>query len=371
MLSIVLRNLTRRPIRSLLTSLGVAIGIGAVVSLTSLTWGFERSWEAVNRARGIDLLVVRSSSRSPLPSAFAGSAAATVAALDGVEAADGVLNDMMSIENAPTLLVHGWRPGSFLWHHLRLLHGRWPGETEQAVVLGVIAADTLDKSVGDTVQIDTEAFRVCGVFTSSAVSERTAVILPLARLQSLTSREGMINLVNVRMSGVIDASAIERLRQAILARLGGGFRVYDATEAAQGNIGLQLAKAVSFGTSVIAAAVGVVGVMNAVLMSVFERLHEIGILLAIGWRRRRIVQMILLESLCLSSLGGAFGIVIGLAGVRLLLMTPVLRGQIDAEAGPVMLASVLSITLVVGAVGGLYPAWLGARMMPTEALRHD
>jgi len=371
MLSIALRNLSRRPIRSLLTSLGVAIGIGAVVSLTSLTWGFERSWEAVNRARGIDLLVVRTSSRSPLPSAFAESTADTVAAIDGVEAATGVLNDMMSIESAPTVLVHGWRPGSFLWHHLRLLQGQWPGEKEQAVVLGAIAADTLDKSVGDAVQIDTEAFRVCGVFTSSAVSERAAVIMPLARLQSLTAREGMINLVNVRMKGVADTSAIERLRQAIRARLEGGFRVYDATEAAQGNIGLQLAKAVSFGTSVIAAVVGVVGVTNAVLMSVFERLHEIGILLAIGWRRRRIVQMILLESLCLSSLGGALGIVIGLVSVRLLLLTPALRGQIDAEAGPVMLASVLAITLVVGAVGGLYPAWFGARMMPTEALRHD
>jgi putative ABC transport system permease protein len=370
-LSIVLKNLLRRPIRSLLTVLGVAIGIAAVVSLTSLVWGFERSWEAVNRARGTDVVVVRSSGRSLLPAVFPETAAGAVAGLDGVDAASGVLHDLMSIEEAPTVLVHGWRRESFLWDHLTLEHGRWPEDEEQVVLLGTIAAETLGKSVGDVVQVDMDEFVVCGVFNSTAASERTAVIMPLPRLQALTSREGMINVVNVRMRGTVDAAAIERLRGVIGARLGDGFRVFDATEAAQANIGLQLAKAVSLGTSVIAAAVGAVGVMNTVLMSVFERLREIGVLLALGWRRRRIVLMILLESLLLSGLGAAAGIVIGVASVRLLLMTRALRGLIDAGTEPLVLVSVVGIALVIGALGGLYPAWRGASMAPTEALRHE
>jgi putative ABC transport system permease protein len=371
MLSIVLRNLLRRPVRSLLTALGVAIGIGAVVSLTSLVWGFERSWEAVNRARGTDLVVVRSSGRSLLPTSFPESVTDAVAGLAGVDAAAGALNDVMSIEETPTVLVHGWRPGSFLWQHLTLQKGRWPGNDEPVLVLGSIAAETLGKTVGDALQVDTEEFRICGVFTSAAATERTAVIMPIARLQSLTSREGMVNLVNVRMSGTVDAREIERLRLAIANRLGSGYRVFDATEAAQSNIGLQAGKAVTYGTSIIAAAVGAIGVMNTVLMSVFERLHEIGILLAIGWRRRRIVAMILMESVLLSAVGAAAGIAVGIAGVRLLLTTRVLRGQIEARADPLILMVILGSALAIGAIGGLYPAWRGARMAPTEALRHE
>ena len=371
MLSIVVKNLARRPTRSLLTVLGVAIGIAAVVSLMSLAWGFERAWEGVNRARGTDLVVLRSSSRSLVPTPFPEEVAGEVAAIDGVDAAAGVLSELMSIEDAPTVLVHGWSPGAFLWAHLTIEKGRRPEAGEAAVLLGTIAADTLRKSAGDSVQVDIEELRVCGVFDSPAISERSAVVMPLARLQALTSREGLINVANVRMTAHGDPQAVARVQQAIRARVGDGYRVYDASEAAHANIGLQLVKAVSFGMSIIAAAAGAVGVMNSVLMSVFERLHEIGVLLAIGWKRRRIVLMILMESLVLSAVGALVGIVAGLASLRLLLATPALRGQIDPEVGGVMLASVLGIALLVGAIGGVYPAWRGARMVPTDALRHD
>lgn len=371
LLSIVLKNLARRPVRSALTVLGVGIGIGAVVSLTSLVWGFERSWEAVNRARGTDLVVIRGGSRSLLPTPFAEMTTGAVASIESVAGAAGVLNDVMSIEESPAVLVHGWRPGSFLWEHLTLRRGRWPGADEQAVVLGTIAAETLGKSVGDALQVDIEEFRVCGVFDSTAASERTAVVMPLARLQALTSRPGMVNLVNVRVRGSGDAASVEQVRQRVSRALGGGFRVLDATDAAHANLGLGLAKAVSVGTSAIAVLVGAVGMMNTMLMSVFERLHEIGVLLAVGWKRRRIVTMILLESLLLGVAGALAGLVMGLAGVRLLLATPALRGQIDLEVRPLMLLATVAVALAVGAAGGIYPAWRGSRMAPADALRHE
>jgi len=127
----------------------------------------------------------------------------------------------------------------------------------------------------------------------------------------------------------------------------------------------------SLATSLIALVVGAVGVMNTILMSVFERLQEIGVLLAIGWRRARIMRMILFESLLLSFVGGTAGCGLGLVATHMLQTSPWIRGKLEGEFSPMLLGGALLIALALGALGGFYPAWLGSRMSPMTALRHQ
>jgi putative ABC transport system permease protein len=371
LLSIVVKNLLRRPIRSALTLAGITIGIGAVVALTSLAWGFERGWVDAYRARGADLVVARITSRNPLPIPFPVADVDAMARLEGVAAAAGVLTDLMSIEDAPTMLVVGWQMNTFIWDHLELRQGRWPkDDAESVVMLGEIAAELLHKSVGSTVQIDTEEFVVSGIFSSSALAENGAVILPLGQLQAITGRAGLVSFANLKLAPAVTAVESRALRQEIEAR-GGGFKAFGADEIAQANIAIQAGKAMSLATAIIAIAIGAVGVMNTVLMSVFERVREIGVLLALGWRRSRIILMIMLESLLLSLLGGLTGIASGVLVLHVLGQLPWFHGRIEMSvtAGP--LAVALLVALALGVLGGLYPAWHGARMQPTAALRHE
>jgi putative ABC transport system permease protein len=150
-----------------------------------------------------------------------------------------------------------------------------------------------------------------------------------------------------------------------------GFKAFTAGEVAQNNTGIQVAKAMSWATSGIALFVGAIGVMNTVLMSVFERLHEIGILLAIGWRRSRILRMVLYESIMLGAAGGILGSMVGTVAVKLLEKTPLLHGKIEGEFSIFLFALALSISIGLGALGGLYPAIRGSRMHPSEALRYE
>ena len=369
--SIVIRNLLRRPVRSLLTLVGIAIGIGAVVALTSLAWGFESTWTSTYRARGADLIVARITSRNPVPAAFPLPVVAELARLDGVRAAAGVLSDVMSIEDAPIMLVVAWELNTFIWDHLRLTRGRWPAsDSEQVVVLGEIAAELLDKSVGDRVQIETDEFVVCGIVSSAAIAENGAVILPLGRLQALTGNAGMVNFANLKLDPAITPDRLVALRRAIEATAG-GFRAFDASEVAQANIAVQAGKAMTLATSLIAIAIGIVGVTNTVLMSVFERVREIGILLALGWRRSRIILMIMIESLLLSAVGGVIGIGCGVVALQVLQRMPWLRGRIDMAVTPAPLGVALLVSLALGVLAGAYPAWRGAQMQPTAALRHE
>ena len=209
-----------------------------------------------------------------------------------------------------------------------------------------------------------------GIFSSAAMPENGAVILPLGSLQALTGRPGMVSFANLKLDPAITADELRSLRQRI-ETMSGGFKAFDASEVGQANLAVQAGKAMSLATSLIAMAIGAVGVMNTVLMSVFERVREIGILLALGWRRRRIIVMIMIESMLLSLAGGLAGIAFGVLALQMLQQLPWLRGRIEMSVTAVPLVVALGVSIALGVLGGLYPAWRGAHMEPTDALRHE
>ena len=357
--------------RSLLTVIGIAIGVGAVVALASIAWGFQKSWEQAYTLRGTDLIITKISSRNPLPEPFSDQILADVLAMSHVQEAAGLLSDMVSIEDSPTVMVFGWQTKSFVWDHLKLTAGRWPaGDDDKAVVLGTVAAEVLKKTIGSTVQIESTEFTVCGIFESSALVENAAVILPLRQLQEATERQGRINFLNLKLKPGTKPEEIDYLRATIKERFP-SYKAFAAGEVAQNNTAIQMAKAMSWGTSIIALVVGAVGVTNTVLMSVFERTHEIGILLAIGWRRVRILRMILFESMLLSLVGGIVGIGFGFVTVTILQNTPVMRGKIEGYISGELLGVAILIALALGILGGLYPAYRGSRLHPREALSYE
>jgi len=106
-------------------------------------------------------------------------------------------------------------------------------------------------------------------------------------------------------------------------------------------------------------------------MSVLERTREIGVLRALGWRRRRVLGMILRESLALGAVGGACGILMGVGLAGLLRLVPGTWGAIEPLYTPQLFAQAMVVAMVAGVVGGLYPAWRATRLRPVEALRYE
>ena len=369
--ALVIQNVLRRPGRSLLTAIGIAVGVAAGVILISLAWGFERSWGAAYDASGADLLVGKNTTRRPLPTPFSGSTVTVLRQLPQVGDAAGVLTELLSIEDSPAVLVFGWEPNSFLWNHLSLLDGRWPKDSDERVVaLGSVAADMLAKSVGDTVQIEESQYRVCGRFTSPSFSENGAAVMALRQLQAATSREDQINFVTLRLKPGAGPNALNQVRAEVRSRLS-GFTAETSGDLLRRNVAIQAAKAMSLATSLVALVIGAIGITNTILMSVLERRHEIAVLLALGWRRARVMKMIVIESTLLSAVGGLTGVMLGVLTLRALQWSPWFRGKIDTDASLFLLASALLLSVCLGALCGLYPAWRGARVPVIEGLYHE
>src|SRR5262245_18064941 len=197
--TVVTRGLMRRPVRTGLTIVGIAIGIAAVVALVGISRGFETSWQTGMKYRGTDI-VVSSMGKGLTPKPFSATAVERVAPLPRVAEICPLLVDLVSVEKADMMIVSARQWGGFSWKNLKIVAGRLPKDAaEPAVVLGKTAAEVLEKKVGDTLQLETEELAVVGIVDGAAVVENGSVILSLELFQEITGNPGKINLIDLRV----------------------------------------------------------------------------------------------------------------------------------------------------------------------------
>ena len=365
--TVVIRGLIRRRTRTTLTLLGISIGIAAVVALVGLSRGLNKSWAAGMKARGTDVVVSNMTS-SLVPKPFNASARDRIAHLAHIAGTCTLLVDLMSVENTEMIMVSGREWGGFTWGNLKLISGRMPNDAqEKAVVLGRTAADVLKKKLGDPIQIETAELKVVGIVDGNAWVENGSVILSLPLLQEITGDQDRINVIDVRVTPGTNRADVQSLCEQINQLIPEARAIVASENLNQSEIS-RIVGAMSWSTSLLAVLVGVLGVMNTMLMNVFERTPEICVLLALGWKRRRIVELVLWESAILGLLGGIIGVFIGVVGVRLLGATPSIRGLLEPDIGIRLLAVSVAIAILVGVVSGLYPAWRSSRVTPSQAL---
>jgi len=372
--TLVLKNVSRRRTRSVLTVVGLAVAVGAFVSLVGIARGFERSFLDLYRRHGIDLVVSRSGQIERSTTTLDERLGARIAELDDVRDVAPMLMDAVSFEGLDLfgVVVMGWRPSDFLFDELRIVEGRsLLKDDSRAVLLGSQTAENLRKRVGDQVEIyEGESFEVMGVYESYNVWENGSMIVPLAELQRLTDRRDQVNSFCVSLREGATAMAIDGLRRRI-ERLARGLVAMPTGDYVRSDTRIRAAQGMALSTSLLALVVGSIGMLNTMAMSVFERLREIGILRAIGWRKSRVVRMILGESLVLSLAGSVAGSMGAVVATRLLSRLPTLNGLIDGTIEPLVFGQGLAIAVAVGLAGAALPACHGARLRPTDAVRRE
>ena len=370
--TVVTRGLWRRPVRTGLTIIGIAIGIAAVVALVGISRGFETSWEAGMKTRGTDV-VVSSMGTSFTPKPFPATVIDRIKPIPNVGETCSLLVDFVSVESADMMIIsarewNGERKG-FSWGNLKIVNGRMPNDAnEKAVVLGTTAAEVLKKKVGDTLQLETEELQIVGIFDGGAIVENGSVVLSLPVYQKISGNEGKISVIDLRVKAGTTPEQVKQLCEEI-NKVVPEARAVLAGANIRDSQAYKMIAAMSWGTSLLAVLVGVLGVMNTMLMTIFERTQEICVLLAIGWKRGRIMRMVLWESALLGFLGGVVGVCFGLVGVKLMLQAPAMKGLLEPDLNARLLATSVAISVVVGILSGLYPAWRGSRLTPSHALQ--
>lgn len=402
------------PLRSSLTILGVIIGVAAVVALVSIGSGVRQSIDDQFSSLGVDTLTVQPGAPGsggsdgflrPVvgrrgnvgPTQTAAGVAGTLTSTDlaTIEATSGVGLVAPVVQSSVTVTAGGGRADTSLiattsalgdieaWS---LAAGSFLPETADdgdlaVAVLGADLADELDleaaAAIGAVVSIDGHSYGVVGVLKEvgmSFVGADDSVIVPLAAAEGqLIDRSPVYN--QIRVLAETDPSEASDAITANLREVRGlpgnddDFRVVEATSiidtAAEVSTTLTTMVSIIGGVSLV---VGAIGIANMMLVAVRERWREIGIRRAVGATRADITRQFLVEAMVLSVLGGVIGIVLGSVlatglSVRLLGLT--------ATVSRWSVVGALLVSVVVGVVAGIGPAWQAATVDPTVALRYE
>jgi len=367
----VLKNLGRQKLRTALAAVGMMVGVWLVVIFSAISAGAIQTVESMLTAFGEDFICFKAGVAdmmlSTLPEKETRAKLTTVPGVKEIATTAGWISKTKDVN---WVYLVGLRPEEFAFRHIMENgEGGFSGPEAREAVLGGMILDRLDKKIGDTVEFQGTEFRITGRFMKGNPLYDNAVVIPLqVLLDEFRPGGDVVSSISVRVEHPSQrdevAARVEEMYPEIAA-------VSTLAEVAKVDQGLKKMRTVSAVILVAAVFIGFLFVMLAMIMVIFERIREIGILRAVGWRRRQIVFAVLVESLLLSLIGVVVGIPTGLLGVELISRITELKSFLAPVYTLTLYVRVFSVAVLAAVVGGIYPAWRASRMRPAEAIRYE
>lgn len=366
-LKLILTNLRRHRIRSLISVAGIAFSVAAMLTVVTILQGAIGMFSNILSSDS-EIIVFERNVSDLFFSSVPGSIAGEIARWPTVDHADPVLFGVVSSADHPIITCFGVTP-----QDARLRNATWLagnrfdfGKDNADVVLGSRAADFLNATIGSRVPIGHGSFHVIGILRTANGFEDGGVFMPIAAAQTFFHKDGS-SVVTVKLRNKDDAAAFKAqvrqnypsliaLENSEFSHSYSQFKILKATAWAVGGCGLLL---------------GGLGVANTMIMSVFTRIREIAILRVNGFSKMQIGGMIFGESSCVAILGAIVGLTVGIVALFTLKHVPALDGYIDASMKPLLMLAVVVLALITGIAGALYPAAYAMRIRAVEALRFE
>ena len=400
-LKISLKSLSRNMIRSILTMLGIIIGVAAVITMVSLGQGAQRQVQEEIAAMGTNTLWIRAGSRRSWGIRSGSGTQNTLTAADFEAIAQEVPTVQAVSPSASTMaqVVFGnqnWNTRIEGYNEQYQLLRNWPltqGEffeeshVKTAARVAVVGQTVVDElfgggdPVGQTIRVKNLPFQVLGVLKKKGANnwgrdQDDTIIVPYTTVQKkfqggvLYVQSGLISAVSARASFAAQEqiTALLRQRHNLSSGQADDFRVRNLSEFAEAAEATnRVMTSLLASIAAVSLLVGGIGIMNIMLVSVTERTREIGIRMAIGARPGHVRVQFLSESIVLCLLGGLIGLGMGIGGSFLVSQGMGWPTQISPNA----IAVSIFFSAAIGVFFGYYPAHKAAQLDPIEALHYE
>src|SRR5215469_1689785 len=387
-------------LRSLLTILGVIVGVAAVIVAVTITEGTSASINSRVAGLGTNTLTINSGAAVSGGASQGIGTAQTLMLRDAtaIASVSHVVN-VTPIKSVSAQLVYsgqnwstralGVYPSYQSIGNWQLAEGSWYTQADEdagtpVAVLGQTTEQNLftgvaQDPIGQTMLINSQPFRVAGVLqpkgTSAAVNQDDVVFVPFSAAATRLKNTPYVDQIQVQVDNANHVNSTESAITSLLERLHGlppggpdDFTIRSSDQLVQ--TAQSFSQTLTFllvGIAAISLLVGGIGIMNIMLVSVTERTREIGIRMAVGARRGDIRNQFLIEALTLSASGGLIGVILGLIGGYI--MTSVFALPFAPNLFSILLA--FGVAAAIGVCFGFYPAVSASRLDPIVALRTE
>jgi putative ABC transport system permease protein len=393
-----IRSISRHKLRSFLTTLGIIIGVAAVVAMVTLGKATTAAVQKQISALGTNVLQIRPGQGfgrgggGPRPPDFTPEDVEAVATqVAGVTAvAPQASTSVTAIYNGAnwSTTVNGTTNAIFKVQPWPLVQGRtWSPAEESAgkgvCIIGNTVKTNLFKSgplIGERLRVNGISCTVIGLLSTRGQAgfggdQDDVVVMPIKQVQRRFTGSRDIRLMLVGLDPAYDSQQIQssitdllRERRSITGGKDDDFNIFDTAQISQTLTGTTtLLTQIVATVAAISLVVGGIGIMNIMLVSVTERTREIGIRLAIGAVANEVLMQFLVEAVVLSCIGGLIGLVV--AQLVVLGLAPLM--QVDWMFDPQINVIAFAISAVIGVVFGYFPAQRAAGLNPIDALRHE
>jgi putative ABC transport system permease protein len=389
-----LRNLKSNKVRSLLTMLGIIIGVAAVIVMVALGEGAKKKITDSITAMGSNLLMVSPGRGHRRGGSFGGAQEFDIKIIKVIKESSPYIEDLAPQAQENKTIQYG---GSSLATNIigctvsypvirnyKVAKGRFFSHTEEegkkrvAVIGSYIAEELFDgiEPVGKEIKVGSTRLKIIGVLQEKGQggfgNNDDLVLVPLLMAQRRLFGNNRLSIVSVKINSAANMDrAYEELYAAMLAKfknkeekfaVRNQAEILSTVQESSQTFTLLLA-----GIAAVSLLVGGIGIMNIMLVSVTERIREIGIRKAIGAQKEEILLLFLIEAVLLSVTGGVLGILIGCGAAKL--AQNIFDWSIALTVQPVIVAFLFYFA--IGLFFGVFPAYKAAGLDPIEALRHE
>ena len=374
-ITLILKNPFRNKTRTLLSVIGIAIGIATIVALGLITDGLDESIQTTLNSGGAEITVTGAIDSEANTKDINTSYLDTLSNITGVNETAGLLRiqeidleGMMNGEGS-SMTAYGIDRNKLDLVGIENVNGSFFAENSSEAIMGKSFAETQNKSIGDTVTIEGHEFKIVGEFETGSLLSDNSLYVSKEKLQEITGKDHLTQILIKTNENVNDTKIADEIED----KYGEDLLTFTTEEQVQMMSQItSILDLVTYAISALAIVIGGIGIINTMIMAVYERTKEIGVLRAVGWKSRRILAMIIGETLVLTIMSAIVGIIGGIAiseiGIRLL-------GDANTAFSlayhPSTFITAFAVAIIVGVVGGIYPAYKASKLAPTEALRYE
>lgn len=378
-----MKNPFRNKTRSALSIVGIAIGIATIVALGLITGGMQESVQSTLNSGGAEITVTEANSGVDMSSSgrLNESYVEKLANISGVSSTAGVLTitEQSSSDSQGAgggfgamggLSVNGINRDELNLVGIKSVNGTLFKENSNEIILGKTAAESQNKTIGDTIEVANTEFKITGIFETGNMMSDSGAYTSLKQLQNVTESDYISQILVKTTEGANDTVISDNIEKKYPDDLS---TITAEEQAEMINSAIDILNIASLAISALAIVIGGIGIINTMIMTVYERTKEIGVLKAVGWKSKRILGMILGETLVLTLVSGVVGTIFGIviSELGMILIGSSGPQSLTLAYNPSTFLMAFGVAILVGVIGGIYPAYRASKLAPTEALRYE